>query len=190
MSPSSPGMRLRAAWAASSQLCGHRTRTPPSIPLRLQACSLPAIRDSIPMAWPRPTTTSCPGWALPRTSLAMAKPAFAAAPASSLTAASTAPCSTSTPTWRRSLHPSFAIQRQHLRNELRRSVRKLQESPTPSGSASRQPSSALRSQRSQSWLTYDPYKGFKDPLDLRLEPGCGAANDEQSLVARSLCCRA
>jgi hypothetical protein len=70
-------------WASNT----HSTK----YPLRRRECSSLAIQVSTPTASRRLTATSCPGWALPGMSSATAKPACAAAPACSLTAASTAP---------------------------------------------------------------------------------------------------
>ncbi len=107
---SDPGLRrpLRAVHSVARNAGPHGQLLPDSLGVehpfgqvsrwRLPAFSLPAIRDSIPMASPRPTTTSCPGSVSPRMYSATAKPASAVAPACSSTAASTARCSISTPT--------------------------------------------------------------------------------------------
>ena len=100
-------------------------------------------------------------------SSATARPACAAAPACSSTAASTAPCSISTPTWRRSSPVALSLQQlappATISHDLRQSVRQLRDRQSLPGVPQRVPPANRAHHQSRSWLTYDPYKGFQDP---------------------------
>ena len=130
-----------------------------------------------------PTTTSCPGWASPGMSSATAKPACAAAPACSSTAASTAPCSISTPT--------LAVH-YHRRVILNASRRTRSPSPIPTAATELPIPSRRRSRLRQhcadpaaELADLRPVQRLPGSAHLRLEPGRGAAIDASLLACAS-----